>query len=265
MVQRAAKDFDSFYEQRKCCSSGEKETGSVLAITVDGKGVVLHEKDLRENTRKAAEKRRSKMQKRLSKGEKKNAERMATVAAVYTTNPFQRSPEDLVCETGPRIKNLKRPPIENKRVWASIEKMPEDVIEEALAEARSRDPDHGKKWVALVDGNKNQIDILRRTASAKGMDLTIIVDVIHVIEYLWDAGRAFHPESGPELETWVQHRLFKILQGKAGHTAGGMRRSATRREIPTKERKPVDKCATGFCIDIRAMIIFEFFVAARFF
>lgn len=243
-VQRAARDFDAFYERRKCRFPGREGAGSVLAITVDGKGVVLHEKDLRENTRKAAEKRRSKMGKRLSKGEKKNAKRMATVAAVYTTDPFQRSPEDLVSETGPRIKNLKRPPIQNKRVWASIEKKPEEVIEEAFAEALNRDPDHEKKWVALVDGNKSQIDNLRRIAWARNMDLTIIVDIIHVIEYLWDAGRAFHPESGPELEKWVQHRLFKILQGKAGQMAGGMRRSATIRKMSAKKREPVDKCAT---------------------
>jgi hypothetical protein len=42
-----------------------------------------------------------------------------------------------------------------------------------------------------------------------------IVDIIHVIEYLWKAGRAFHPKSGPELEKWVQYRLLKILEGKA--------------------------------------------------
>ena len=73
MVQRAARDFDAFYETRKCRCSEEKATGSVLAITADGKGVVLHERDLREKTRKAAEKRRQKMEKRLSQGEKKNA------------------------------------------------------------------------------------------------------------------------------------------------------------------------------------------------
>ncbi|MFO7884808.1 MAG: hypothetical protein R6U68_08310 [Desulfobacteraceae bacterium] len=50
--------------------------------------------------------------------------------------------------------------------------------EEAFAEARNRDPDHEKKWVALVDGNKNQIDILRWTASAKGVDLTIDMTAI---------------------------------------------------------------------------------------
>jgi len=89
-----------------------------------------------------------------------------------------------------------------------------------------------------------QIKSLNRIAKADGLDLTIIVDVIHVIEYLWDAGRAFHPESGPKLEQWVQHRLRNILQGKAGLMAGGMRRSATRKKLSDKERKPVDKCAT---------------------
>jgi hypothetical protein len=244
VARRAARDFDAFYQMRQHHASEEKTTGSILTITADGKGVVLHEKDLREQTRKAAEKRRQKMGKRLSKGEKKNAKRMATVAAVYTTSPFERTPEDLLGEGGSRIDKMKCPPIENKRVWASLEKTPEDVISEAFAEADSRDPNHDKIWVGLVDGNNTQINILKRIARAKGIELTVIVDVIHVIEYLWEAGRAFHPESGTELEKWVQHRLQKILEGKAGHMAGGMRRSATRKQLNSKERAPVDKCAT---------------------
>ena len=95
---------------RQCHTSEEKTTGSVLTITADGKVVVLHEKDFREQTRKAAEKRRQKMGKRLSKGEKKNAKRMATVAAVYTTSAFERTPEDLLSEGGSRIDKMKCPP-----------------------------------------------------------------------------------------------------------------------------------------------------------
>ena len=244
IVMRAAQDFDAFYETRQCSSTGDENTGSVLAITADGKGVVLHEKDLREKTRKAAEKRRQKMGKRLSKGEKKNAKRMATVAAVYTTAHFERTPEDLLSKGGSRINKMKCPPIENKRVWASLEKEPEEVIEQAFAEALNRDPNHEKKWVALVDGNNTQIDILRKIAKARGIEMTIVVDIIHVIEYLWKAGRVFYPKSGPKLEEWVQHRIGKILQGKAGSMAGGMRRSATRKGLDEKEREPVDRCAT---------------------
>jgi len=65
----------------------------------------------------------------------------------------------------------------------------------------------------------------------KKLKLTIIVDIIHVIEYLWDAGRVFHPKSGLELENWVQHLLLGIWQGKADLMAVGMRRSATQKYL----------------------------------
>jgi len=95
----------------------------------------------------------------------------------------------------------------------------------------------------LVDGNWDQIRIMEKTAKKNGLHLTIICDLIHVIEYLWKAGRVFHSKSGPELESWVEHRLFKILEGKAGPMAGGMRRSATRQKLTAGDRKPVDTCA----------------------
>jgi hypothetical protein len=42
LVQRVAQDFDVFYDRRQCRPCEEKNTGTVLVITVDGKGVVLH-------------------------------------------------------------------------------------------------------------------------------------------------------------------------------------------------------------------------------
>lgn len=243
IVMGAAQDFDAFYEIRQGNPSQGKKRGSIIVITVDGKGVVMRTQDLREQTRKAANKRKHKMGMRLSKGEKRNAKRMATVAAVYTIVPFVRKPEDLV-----PINNLARaqpPPPRpgHKRVWASLEKTPQEVIEKAFEEADYRDTGHQKPWVALVDGNKPQIRILRRMAKDKGINLTIIVDIIHVIEYLWDAGRAFYPKAESELENWVGVRLLEILRGKAGYVAGGMRRSATKRGLVGKKRKPVDTCA----------------------
>jgi hypothetical protein len=240
LVMRAAVDFDVFYNTRHGSTAEGQSTGSVLVASVDGKGVAMLTRDLREQTRKAAEERAYKMGKRLSKGEKKNAKRMATV---YTVAPFVRAPEDVIAEASCTLARTPRPRPEQKRVWASLEKEPEQVIEDALAEARHRDPDYEKTWVGLVDGNKTQIRELRRMARKNNFNLTIIVDIIHVIEYLWDAGRAFHPASGPELENWVRHRLLEILRGKAGLVAGGMRRSATRRDFSSKARKPVDICA----------------------
>ena len=243
IVMRSAQDFDAFYKMRQGDVSVGNNSGSIMAMSVDGKGVVMRMQDLRKQTRKAAMKRKHKMSARLSKGEKKNAKRMATVAAVYTIEPFVRKPEDVVPQNNAVRVERPRPRPEQKRVWASLEKTPEEVIKKAFEEAGCRDPAHQKHWVALVDGNKHQIRVLRRLAKNKGHDLTIIVDIIHVIEYLWDAGRAFYPKAGEELENWVGVRILEILRGKAGYVAGGMRRSATLRNFGSADRKPVDRCA----------------------
>jgi len=240
---RAAVDFDSFYQGRHAQAPVGKASGSIVVISADGKGIVMRPEDLREPTRKAAQARKHKMGARLSKGEKKNAKRMATVAAAYTIVPFKRRPEDVVGASGLQRDGPDRPRPEQKRVWASIDKEPKKVLQEAFEEARYRDPCGEKSWVALVDGEKSQIRILRSLAKKNGVDLTIICDLVHVIEYLWKAGRAFHPESGAELESWVQHRIIEILRGKAGPIAGGMRRSATFRNLSAAAREPVDKCA----------------------
>jgi hypothetical protein len=243
LVKRAAQDFDAFYETRHGTVGTNADTGSVLVVSVDGKGVTMLKRDLRQQTRKASEERAHKMGTRLSKGEKKNAKRMACVATVYTIKPFVRTPEGVIDQAGCTLAKRPRAGPEQKRVWASLEKEPEQVIAEALAEAHHRDPTGNKIWVALVDGNKPQIRHLRRMAQENEIELTIVVDIIHVIEYLWSAGRAFHPESGPKLESWVQHRLLEVLRGKASLMAGGMRRSATLCGLSANTRKPVDICA----------------------
>ena len=181
----AAQDFDEFYKRRHEEAIAGAASGEILVISVDGKGVVMRPEDLREPTRKAAEARKPKMGTRLSKGEKKNAKRMATVAAVYTISPFVRCAEDLVAGRGVDRQKDFRPRPEQKRVWASLEKEPKEVIDEAFQEALYRDPNQKKMWVALVDGNKEQLRIIRKLAKKKEVNLIIVVDLIHVIEYLW--------------------------------------------------------------------------------
>jgi hypothetical protein len=243
LVRRAAEDFDAFYAART--PGAQTETGPLLVISSDGKGVVLLPRDLREPTRKKAQEQAHKLTTRLSKGEKRHAKRMATVAAVYTVAPHVRTPEDVVRTLAPNREQDKTPPPrpENKRVWASLEQTPEQVIEEAFREGRRRDPERKKTWVALVDGNRPQLDILKRLARRYKTRLTIVLDIMHVAEYLWSASLAFHDEASAEREEWVSRRLLAVLEGKASSVAAGMRRSATLRGLSTAQREAVDVCA----------------------
>lgn len=244
LVRRAAQDFDDFYEARKGQAAPESVTGSVLVISVDGKGVSMRPEDLREPTRKEAENRKHKMAKRLSKGEKRGAKRMATVAAVYTVAPFVRTPADVIKDLAPvRDTEEQRPRPENKRVWASLEKSPEEVIREALREAAYRDEARDKTWVVVVDGNETQLRILGDLSRKEDIRLTVVLDVIHVLEYLWKAATVFNAEGSREAEAWVTERFEQVLRGRASLVAAGIRRSATLRNLSAQQREPADVCA----------------------
>lgn len=242
LVARAGVDFDGFYAQRLPAAGGT--SSSILALSADGKGVVMLPRDLREGTRKAAQSQGRKFDKRLAKGEKRNRKRMATVAAVYTVAPYVRSPEQIVRTLAPhREPAAPRPPVEHKRVWASLEKSPEEVLGEAFAEGLRRDPKREKTWVGLVDGNATQLELLETLARRHGIKLTIVLDVMHVAEYLWSASTAFNEEASRRRELWVSERLLNVLRGRAAQVAAGMRRSATLRGLSADQRQTVDAAA----------------------
>ena len=247
IVIESSVDFEQFYEFRKNDSVLKSvKAFPILVITLDGKGVVMRKEDLREATRKRAEKTSHHLKHRLSRGEKLNTKRMATVAAVYNIDRFIRLPLDVIGDLRREkdgLEPLKRPRPVAKRVWASIDRDSKTVTQEAFKEARWRDPKGSKDWVILIDGDPRQLRRVRRELKKQNITATVILDIIHVIEYLWSAARVFYDETSPECELWVKDKLLNILQGEAGHAAAGMRRSATLKGIKSKDRKPIDRTA----------------------
>jgi hypothetical protein len=266
---RAAQDFEAFYQERRETALVKDPAGKILVVTFDGKGVVMRREDLREATRKAAEANPHKLETRLCKGEKRNAKRMATVGAIYTVAPHLRNPEDVIRGLAgkepavPKAEKMDRPRPESKRVMASLERTPEEVIQEIFADAMHRDPKRTKTWVALVDGNATQIRLIAKEARCQKVPVTTVVDFIHVTEYVWKAGTAFCKAGSKELEAWVQPRLLEILKGKAGHVAAGMCRSATLQGLAPENRKPVDTCA-GYLHKLRPYLRYNDFLAKGF-
>jgi hypothetical protein len=252
LTVRAAQDFDVFYEEREAVSAREaRQTGSINVLTSDGKGVVVHQEDLREATRKEVEKRAVELESTFSLGLPKPPEvmregrkRMATVAATYTIAPFVRTPEDILGELNRvHLVSAKRPRPENKRVWASVVKGPEEVLPAAFEDALRRDPKGKKRWVAVVDGNETQLALICLLAKRYHIFPTIILDFLHVAQYVWKAAHALLGRGTKDAEEWVRERLLEILRGRSSLVAAGMRRSATLRELSRKVREPIDACA----------------------
>jgi hypothetical protein len=87
-----------------------------------------------------------------------------------------------------------------KWVTASVVEDAAVVIAKVFDEAERRDLNHSRRWVALVDGNNHQIDRIEKEATARGADVTIVVDFIHVLEYLWGPVRRHSSGAAPITE-----------------------------------------------------------------
>jgi hypothetical protein len=154
-----------------------------------------------------------------------NRKRMATVAAVYSIERQVRTPESVMGVT--KEEDAQKPRARNKRVWASVERCPEQVTEEVFQEALRRDPERERPWLMLVDGHEEQLGQIRAAIDRHGVEVTLVLDFIHVLEYLWKAAWCFFVPGCEEAEAWVGERALQILRGKARDVAAGMRRSAT--------------------------------------
>ncbi len=262
-----AEDFDAFYATRQL--DGPEDTDDLLVMSTDGKGVVMREESLRKVTRKAAERQRleGKPRGRLKPGEKSNRKRMSTVAAVYTVAPHVRGPEDILDvlkkDKDAEPQKTTRPRPENKRVWASLAKDPEEVVAEMFAEAERRDPEHKRQWVIAVDGAEHQLAMIRRLVKRYGVTVTIVLDFVHVLEYVWDAAHCFFKVGSDAAEEWVSEKALEILRGNAGQVAGGMRRKATKLKLESRKRKNVDKCAS-YLLKYKSYLRYDEYLAAGF-
>jgi len=242
LVVRAAQDFDRFYRDRL---REAEDTDHLLILSFDGKGIAMRLKDLREATRKKAEAARAERTRtRLASGEKANAKRIAEVAAVYTLKQWPRTIADVLHGLRSKETEAKRPRPTSKRVWASIEHSPQRVIDDAFDDALRRDPERRRRWVVLVDGNRDQLRRIKRAARRIGVEITIVLDVVHVLEYLWRAAYAFHPAGTDAAETWVENRFLALLDGRSGgDVAKSLRLMIKSHALDPKAANPVERAA----------------------
>lgn len=226
IVKDAARDFAAFYRARTPAPA--EETGPIVVGAVDGKGIPMVKPEPAERTV------------RRTTGKKANKKRMATVGTVYTTQPRVRTAEEVVESLFlPEMKRKEehpRPRPEHKRVWASLKESKDQVIREAAEEMARRDPQKIKKHVAVTDGERA---LQIRVAKQLGPSVTLILDLLHVLEKLWKAAYVFHAEGSQEAEDWVRLRALRILQGDVSQVIKGLRQTVTKRRLRGKAGKTI--------------------------
>ena len=186
-----------------------------LAISADGKGVAMRPEARRRRT-KAPGRRARNFHKRRGTGEKGH-KRMAETGCVFDVavpSGPARTPEQVMRPEPGSSKNTPR--AVNRWYTTDITAGRDVTIGKIFDEADRRDPGHARTWIALVDGDNYQLGLFQAAAAARGITLAIVIDFIHVLEYLWKAAWCFHAPRDPAMEDWVIAQALDILHGRTG-------------------------------------------------
>jgi len=219
VVAAAAADAERFYRDREQDQGGEQEQVQAgrelgpLAMSADGKGVAMRPEARRPETARKARKRPGQaFGHRLGTGQKAGCKRMAQTGCVFDVIPQPRVPEQVMGRAPGTAGNAPR--AVNRWYACDITAGRDVAIGKVFDEAERRDPDHRRTWIALADGDSCQLGWIKDQAAARGVRVTILVDFIHVIGYLWKAAWCFHPARDPAAEDWVSAQGLDILHGR---------------------------------------------------
>jgi hypothetical protein len=230
----ASKKYDQFYEEKE--QPLPESEGEVQVLQFDGKGVPVIKSEA------------AKIKARLGKGEKRQRKKEATVGVSFTVDIQRRTPEQVAENLiypeqarkkrkakngeGKKVNDVKS---KNIRRMASLERSRASLMEEIVADAKRRDPARQKPWVVVMDG---ALYLWNTIALALGSIHWIgVLDIIHVVEYLWKVGNSLYGERTKESEKWVYDHLLAILQGRISRVIGGLKQILTKGENSLKKRQ----------------------------
>jgi hypothetical protein len=182
IVAEAARDAPGFYPSRPAVAC---PAGLPLAISADGKGVAMRPGARRAETARKARKRTRAFASgnRLGPGEKAGTKRIAETGAVFDVVPPDepRTPEQILGRVGGQPAP-EGPEAVNRWYTVEITATRAQTIAAVFDQAERRDPGHARTWIALVDGDRHQIEVICDQAAERDVSVMILVDFIHVLE-----------------------------------------------------------------------------------
>lgn len=254
-----ATSYDRFYEP-KAVPSSERE-GGIQVLEFDGKGVPVIKKDA------------AKLQARPGKGEKRQKKKEAIVGVSYTVDTHARRAEEvaqhLIYPERPQAEReaakqagqpvSSSPKGQNIRRLASLERSKTDVTQVIVQDAKARDPQHKRPWVIVMDGALGLWAVIATVL--QGLEYVGILDIIHVVEYLWKAGNALHGEGTADTKRWVYKHLLSLLRGQVGRVIGGLKQTLSKRTLKAGQRKALQD-AIGYFENHRQWMQYDEYLQA---
>jgi len=196
--------YEDYYDLKNTLPKPPKE-GDVTVVSFDGKGVPMIKKEA------------SKIKGRQGKGEKRQKKKESLVGVKYTITPHIRTAEEVANnlvfpEKRENKQKSKREKAQNIRYIASVERPKKEVMEEIKKEVKNENF-NTKPLICVMDGAKYIWDILSDVFKDI-KNKVLILDIIHVLEYIWLIAHIKYKEGSEESKQYVYEKLLMILKGK---------------------------------------------------
>jgi hypothetical protein len=219
--QRYGQRVGAYYEQKQPIDPDSE--GASLAVSFDGKGVPIIKSERSGGDSEPA---------RLMKGQKRGIKRQATVSVSFSFDPAVRSPEEVAKSLHRRWNGDERAQRKqaqkhrrqqdrlkprqgqyvHKRAFLGPQKK---ALRYGVDDIKARDPAGTKAIIALIDGHQGLVaGVPKALAEAALSPAAVILDIVHVSEYLWKAATALLGETNAERERWVYDRLLLLLESR---------------------------------------------------
>ena len=244
-VHADARDVPAFYAQPPE-PGAPAPLGPILVVQADGKGVPQ------------AQVLADVPRERLGKGQKRSKKKEAVVTSLYSIAPYHRTPADVVAALmqdpcPPELAPRPRPVA--KEVHATLDGKTVALTRlQQRAAPRGRAPDQQR--VALTDG----AEALQAQLLAHFPTHTLVLDIIHATEYLWDAANALLGETHPARKGWVRRRLEQVVRGATMPVIAELEATAQDTALTETQRRVVLKTA-GYYRRNQAYMHYDLYLA----
>jgi hypothetical protein len=225
-VRQDAADVAAFYAQPRSASD-VAAVGTILVVQADGKGVPMVQPPA------------TKAPLRLGKGQKRTKKKEAIVTSLYTIAPYLRTPADVraaLLHEERRAEHPTRPVPVCKETRATLEGKA-SAMQTLQQRAAGREGGHIRAHVALTDGSES----LQQHMSTTFPTYTLILDIIHASEYVWDTATALLGETSVARTPWVAAKLDLMLAGQTDTLISQLNQEASDPKWSAAQRQAIER------------------------
>lgn len=198
--------------------------------------------------------------KRLGKGEKKGVMEMATVSVTSSFTPKKRSVDSIIRSLMGHASNKdKSDTLPSKPKSRQDNRWHQDIHRRAFLADQQKAVEYGlnrikaamvnpqSRFVVPIDAGIGLEEKIMAWVKEEGMQSQfdgIILDIIHVSEYIWDAATAIFGEKSKSRSPWVQQVLTDLLNSKSGEVIKDLEQIKLKIELSESKKTQVGKTIT---------------------